>query len=269
MSQIALPVLASLQNIAFCLDSVFSKAQFDTLALVHLNTTADEAQHIHELLTESTHYAWIRYDMTNASSVKRPSLSEWLTNLFFLFIVDDFMDGYKFFIQTKFSYRDKIIFVLNKYPKDELVRRNGTDHLLTHLFNAATLFWNANGDGTGLEMYRFNGLQEQFLKIPLSDDEYCGSDIHDKLFPPDEGLFNLYGAEMKIYGQTDPPRLARTVAMINGKYEDGIGGYDLLIAQTIFKYLNATPKFHLMNYVLQLREANLQGATYTIEISKW
>lgn len=264
-----LPLLVLMQNLTICLEAILEKAQFETVALVHLNTTVDMADNIHQQLMSDTNYAWMRFYMSaDNSTTEQSHLLEGhlYKNIFFIYILDEFVDWvliYKFIILTKFNFRENHIYIVNKYPSNEHIREVVKQAFVRHFFKSVALFWNSSGHGSGLEAYTFNGFQSNsMIKIPIVNDQ-CGGDIYNQMFP--DKLHKLDGRNLSIYGQTEPPKIVRTVAMVNGQYEYGLGGHDVLITDAVVRQLNATPRFNLVSYLLIM----VTAIKYEDDISKY
>lgn len=263
-----LPVLASLHNVTICLEKILDKAQYDSVALIHLNTTVDYADKIYEQLVNDTDRAWMRFNMDNNVTLQNQLMkNNLLSNIFFVYALDrfsDFQKIYDFIILTRLNHRSNQIYIVNQYPTFEELNQIGNLTFYRQFYNCGVLFWNSSGNGTGIEAYTFNGFQKKFIiKIPVVNDQ-CRNYIYNQIFFKKEA--NFHGSNLTIYGQTEPPRILKTAALVNGQYEYGIGGHDVLITEVISKQLNASAKYKLTLVLLHLIKPGTGG--YESSISK-
>lgn len=266
------PLLASMHNVTICLERILEKAQFDSLALIHSNTTVDIADNIHAQLANDTNYAWMRFNMDNNATLKNDLMkNNFLNNIFFVYVLDDILDWqyvYEFFILTELEQRKNQIYIVNQYPTLHSLIRVGYSTFMNQYNNCGVLFWNSSGHGTGIEAYTFNGFRQDFIiKIPVVNDQ-CSNNIYDQIFF--DKTLSFYGSNLTIYGQTEPPRIVKTMALVNEQDERSIGGHDVLIIDAISKHLNASAKFNLIYAVLYLTDAGYKlGGESKLEIEEF
>lgn len=251
-----LPVLVSMHNVTICLEKILDKAQFDSVALIHLNTTVDFADKIYEQLSNDTDYAWMLFNMDNNATLENHLMKNNLqNNIFFVYALDHLKDWItirNFIISTKLNHRQNQIYIVNHYPTLDLLQLFGNLTFHLQFFNFGVLFWNASGNGTGIEAYTFNGFLEKIIiQIPVVNDQ-CSNDIYDRIFFEKET--NFYGYHLTLFGETEPPRIVRTRGMSNGQYEYSIGGHDVLIIDVVAKHLNATTKYKLLSEIMYMHD---------------
>lgn len=255
------PVFASLRNLTICLESILSLSKLNTVALVHANTTIDVADIVHGHLmryTKYTNYTWFRFDMMSDNATLNIPLMQdrFLKNIFFIYFLDEFTDWiniYNFIVISKFNHRDNQINIVNKHMRSSDISAIGDVTVKRHFYNAATLFWNVSGSDSELEAYTFNVFGNRVSKIPILNYQ-CNESVYRQMFP--DKLVNFHGANVTVYGQSEPPKIVKTVAMNNGKHEYSVSGSDVLIADTIFKLLNATMRFNLVLMTIYMRAAH-------------
>lgn len=251
------PVLVSMHNVTICLEKILDKAQFNSVALIHLNTTVDFADKIYEQLVNGTDYAWMRFNMDNNATFENHLMkNNLLNNIFYVYALDHIIDWvkiYNFIVLTKLNQRENQIYIVNHYPTLEVLKHIGRRTFIQQFYNCGVLFWNSSGNGTGIKAYTFNGfVSNVIINIPVVNDK-CSNDIYDRIFFEKET--NFHGANLTIYGQTEPPRIVKTVTMVNGQNEYSIGGSDVLITEAISKQLNAAVKYKLVLLVVYYNTA--------------
>lgn len=244
-----LPLLVSVHNLTPCLETILAQANFETIGLVHLNKTSDLVDNIHQQLIRNTNHAWMRFNMDDTLGLKHRMLKDNnFKNIFLVYFLDEYVDWmyvFRFIRLSKLDYRSNHIYIVNEYPTFEDISDMGR-YISSYktFYNSVTMFWNATGDGSGLEMYTFSFLGDSIVtRIPITNDQ-CDDDIYTKMFP--NKLLNFHGTGIKVFAQSEPPRIVKTAAMVNGRREYNVGGHDVLIAEVVCKHLNARMQFKLM-----------------------
>lgn len=259
MINIFFPLLVSLNNVTFCLEKIIEKANFESLALVHTHKTVDMAETIYAKLVKDSNYVWMRFDMTNNQTLHNQPLlrGKLFRRIFFVFLIDNIYEWvyvYTFILATHFDQKENQIYIVNKIPTAQALSLVANATFNNQFYNCGALFWNTSGHGTGMKAYTFNGfLQNRIVPIPLIDDK-CSNNIYNQIFF--DKTINMYGTNLTIYGQTEPPRVVRTSAMVNGQYEYSISGQDVLITDAMSKTLNASVKYKIMSKTLYLVKDN-------------
>lgn len=230
-----------------CFVKILDKAQFDTVVLLHLNTTTDVADNIYTELSTNKSLVWILFNMDNSATLQNQVHKvDTLTKIFSVYVLDVLLDWqrvYDFTISSHLDHRNNHMYVVNKFTSADQLIAVGLSAFRSSFYNCGFLFWNATGQNSELQIFTANGFVRTIYKMKIFNGR-CSDNIYDQIFY--NKLLNFHGHNLTMYGQTDPPKIVRTTALVNGQYAISLGGHNVLIADTIANHLNVTVRYKLM-----------------------
>lgn len=233
-----------------CLQKILDKAHFDTVILVHLNSTTDVADIVHKHLSIESNFIWIKYNMDHGARLQNQLLDgDILNKIFAIYVLDVLTDCYsvaQFVSESDYRFDHNHMYIVSQYSTEHLIYATRNIFHWT-LYNYGILFWNMFDKHSTLAVYSTNGFERIVYRIATYINGQCTDDIYSQIFY--NKLLNFHGRELTVYGETDPPKIVRTAQIVNGRHEISLGGYNVLIIETIVNHLNATANYKLMMLV--------------------